>query len=292
MANVVANLPIERIHPDPGQPRKRFESAALHELAESIKTHGLLQPISVRRVDGHHVIVAGERRWRACKLAGLAEIPALIVDVTEDAARELSIIENLHRKDINVVEESDAYAELLRRMEENEERLIRAVGKPTGYVRDRLRLQGLCGPMREALVHGVITLPQGLHLAKLSTNAQMLAFEKMDGMNSKVFGRMCEALAEQESQADMFAATEKKSRAQREEERAALSRYDRFLEQIEGLLRRSFSVEDLSVLAEALDGDTGARAERITLIMRDLGKLVDALRRANGRQASLGLLEA
>ena len=109
----VSTLRLSEIEPDKGQPRKNFEPQALNDLADSIAAHGVLQPIVVRPARGGYVIVAGERRWRAARLAGLKEIPALVKELTDAEAMELALVENLQREDLDPVEEAMGYRQLM-----------------------------------------------------------------------------------------------------------------------------------------------------------------------------------
>ena len=112
----VETLPLREIEPDPGQPRKTFDQEALGELAASIAEHGLLQPIAVRpRPRGGYSIVAGERRWRACRMAGLNEVPVVVKDVSDEQAMELALVENLQREDLDPVEEAAGIRDLMNR---------------------------------------------------------------------------------------------------------------------------------------------------------------------------------
>ena len=108
-------LPVEQVTPGPNQPRKNFEEGALAELADSIARHGILQPLTVRRLaSGSYQIIAGERRWRAARMAGLTEIPALIVEADDRKVMELALIENLQREDLNPMEEATGFQTLIR----------------------------------------------------------------------------------------------------------------------------------------------------------------------------------
>ena len=109
--NGTKNLPLAKIEPNPDQPRKVFDQASLDELAESIRLHGVITPITVRKgeKDGYYQIIAGERRWRAARQAGLEDIPAMVLEAEEDEVMELALIENLQRQDLNPIEEAEGY---------------------------------------------------------------------------------------------------------------------------------------------------------------------------------------
>ena len=133
-------LKISQVEPNRGQPRKKFDEETLEELAESIRQHGILQPLLVQKRDNHYEIVAGERRWRAAKLAGLREIPVLIQEFTDQEAMEIALIENIQREDLNAVEEAQAYRTLMQEFHLTQEEVAEKVGKSRAAVANRLRL--------------------------------------------------------------------------------------------------------------------------------------------------------
>jgi ParB family chromosome partitioning protein len=151
-------LPIEFLKANPNQPRKRFNKADLDDLAESIKARGLLQPILVRPIaHEHYEIVAGERRWRAAQLAMLPDIPVIIRQLTDEAAAEIALIENVQRVDLNPMEEAAAYQRLIEVHGRTQEEISGAVGKSRSHVANLIRLMGLPPRARDALEEGKIT---------------------------------------------------------------------------------------------------------------------------------------
>jgi ParB family chromosome partitioning protein len=138
----IRNIALDRISPNPEQPRMIFDESALAELAASIREHGVLQPILVRPTDAHHhyQLVAGERRWRAAREAGLAEVPALIEQLDDDTALEIGIIENLQREDLSPLEEAMIYERMTSEHGYSVRRLAQKLGKDKGYIENRLRL--------------------------------------------------------------------------------------------------------------------------------------------------------
>ena len=156
--NLTAELSLSEIEPNKDQPRTHFDEEALQELADSIATHGLLQPIVVRPViGGTYQIVAGERRWRACRIAGLTTVPVIIKSLDDKQTMELALIENLQRKDLNPVEESRGYARLLKEFELTQEEVAERVGKSRSAVTNALRLLNLPDDMLNALADGRIS---------------------------------------------------------------------------------------------------------------------------------------
>ena len=139
----VNTLPIAEVEPNRDQPRKEFDQEALEELAASIAEHGVLQPILVRPVSGGYQIVAGERRWRAARLAGLVEIPAVIKEMTDQEVGQAALVENLQREDLNPVEEALGYHQLMEQFGMTQEQVAKKVSKSRPAVANAVRLLGL-----------------------------------------------------------------------------------------------------------------------------------------------------
>ena len=154
----IETLPLREIEPDPDQPRKTFDEEALGELAASIAEHGLLQPIAVRPQGlGGYSIVAGERRWRACRMAGLTEVPVVVKDVSDEQAMELALVENLQREDLDPVEEAAGIRELMTRCDLTQEQAARKLGKSRSALANSLRLLNLPETVLELLKGGFLT---------------------------------------------------------------------------------------------------------------------------------------
>ncbi|MEQ1509127.1 MAG: ParB/RepB/Spo0J family partition protein [Sphingopyxis sp.] len=148
-------LSVADIHPHPEQPRRHFDEAALNELADSLRDRGLIQPILVRpRGAGGWEIVAGERRWRAAQRAGLHQIPAIIRDLDDSETYTIALIENIQRKDLNAIEEADAYARLRDKLGHSADAIGRMIGKSRSHITNILRLLELPMPVREMIADG------------------------------------------------------------------------------------------------------------------------------------------
>lgn len=154
----VLEAEIHRLHPNPKQPRARFDDAALADLARSIEANGILQPILVRPADGGYEIVAGERRWRAAQKAGLHRVPVLVRDVADVQLLELALVENLQREDLNPADEARAYEVLVEDLGLSQDEVARRVGKDRATVANMLRLLNLPAPSLQALEGGRITV--------------------------------------------------------------------------------------------------------------------------------------
>ncbi len=146
--------PVEQIRSNPDQPRKRFDEQALESLAVTIREKGVLQPLLVRRVGNRYELIAGERRLRAAKKAGLEEVPVLIREAEESDRLELSILENIQREDLNPIEEARAYKQMLDRLQLTQEELARRVGKDRSSVANTMRLLQLPREIQEDLADG------------------------------------------------------------------------------------------------------------------------------------------
>ena len=148
-------LPISQVEPGLKQPRKRFDEESLSDLAESIRTHGLIQPLTVRRLSsGYYQIIAGERRWRASKQAGLTEVPAVIIEADDRKVMELGLIENLQREDLNPIEEAGGYKVLVEDYGLTQEEVAQQVGKSRSAVANAMRLLSLPDAVRMLLEEG------------------------------------------------------------------------------------------------------------------------------------------
>jgi len=153
----VRNIPISNIKPNPFQPRKIFKDEELKDLADSIKENGVLQPITVRRVGEHYEIVTGERRYRACKLLGFKDIPAIVKDISNDKMVEWALIENVQREDLNVVEEAEAYRDLVEKFNLTHEDISKKVGKSRAHITNILRVLELEDEIKNLLKENKIS---------------------------------------------------------------------------------------------------------------------------------------
>lgn len=148
---------INRVEPNREQPRKHFDEDALLELSESIKQFGLLQPILVQDRDSYYEIIAGERRWRAAKLAGLKEVPVIIRKYTEQEIVEISLIENIQREDLNAIEEAQAYKRLMTEFKLKQDEIAERVSKSRTAVTNSMRLLKLCDEVQQMIINDMIS---------------------------------------------------------------------------------------------------------------------------------------
>ena len=164
-----STLPVSQIESCRNQPRKNFDQEKLEELAESIRQHGVIQPLTVRKLSsGYYQIIAGERRWRAARMAGLAEVPAVVIEADDRLAMELAMIENLQREDLNPMEEAQGFRVLVENYGMTQEQAAASVGKSRSAVSNSMRLLALSEPLRALVEDGKLTAGHGRAILPLS----------------------------------------------------------------------------------------------------------------------------
>ncbi len=168
-------IPINLIKANAEQPRKVFDEDKIFKLSQSIKEHGIIQPLILKRSGESYIIIAGERRWRAAKLAGIKEIPAIIMDLTDKEVLEISLIENLQREDLNPIEEANAYKKLMSEFSLTQEELSTKVGRSRAAIANTIRLLNLDIKVQQYVIEGVIT--EGHARTLLSLSDKNLQFE-------------------------------------------------------------------------------------------------------------------
>lgn len=168
-----SKIPVDEIRPNPYQPRKVFNDEALKELSSSIKQHGVFTPILVKKSIQGFDLIAGERRLRASKLAGLKDIPAIIVDFDDQEMMEIALLENIQREDLNVIEEAKAYEKLIQRLGYTQEQLAHRVGKSREHITNLLRLLKLPEDVQEYVVSKQLSMGHVRALLGLKTEANM-----------------------------------------------------------------------------------------------------------------------
>jgi len=163
------SISINKIKSDEEQPRKLFDSEKIAELAESIKTHGIIQPLILRKyMDDQYIIVAGERRWRAAKMAGLKEVPGVIMELSDRDILEISLIENIQRQDLNPIEEALAYRKLLNDFKITQEELSKRIGKSRVAIANTMRLTNLDERVQQYIIENIISEGHGRVLLAIS----------------------------------------------------------------------------------------------------------------------------
>ena len=255
----VTRLPLQKVEPNPNQPRRRFDEEELQSLADSIAEHGILQPLAVRAMEGgFYQIIAGERRWRAARLAGLKEVPVVVVEADDRTVMELALIENLQRQDLNPMEEAEGYRVLTEEYGLTQEQAAARVGKSRPAVANALRLLALPEDVRSLVEKGELSAGHARAVLSLPTPArQRAAAQKILTLRLSV--RQAEAMCRR------LAAEEKKPEPAKrpavnyiaECEKALTRRLDRKVRIVSGKRKGRFELEfygeeDLQRLYEAL----------------------------------------
>ncbi len=198
----VTSLPLQKVEPNPNQPRHRFDEEELQALADSISEHGILQPLAVRKMEGgFYQIIAGERRWRAARLAGLQEVPVVVVEADDKTVMELALIENLQRQDLNPMEEAEGYRVLTEEYGLTQEEAAARVGKSRPAVANALRLLALPDEVRELVEKGELSAGHARAILSLPTKAkQKTAAQRILALRLSVrqAEAMCKRLAAEE----------------------------------------------------------------------------------------------
>ena len=187
-------LPISQVESCAAQPRKQFDPDALADLADSIRQHGIIQPLTVRKLQsGYYQIIAGERRWRAARMAGLTQVPAIVIEADDRKAMELALIENLQRADLNPIEEAEGYQQLISQYGMTQEQAAERVGKSRPAVANALRLLSLGPEILKLVEAGTISAGHARALLVLKTDGERMAVaQKVQNLSLSV--RQTEAL--------------------------------------------------------------------------------------------------
>ncbi|OIQ99084.1 putative chromosome-partitioning protein ParB [mine drainage metagenome] len=186
-ADSLLMLKVEQLRPGKYQPRSYMDDTALQTLAASIKTQGIMQPILVRHIDDeHYEIIAGERRWRASKIAGLEEVPVLVREIADEAALAMALIENIQRENLNPLEEAQGIKRLIDEFSMTHEKAAEAVGRSRVAVSNLLRLLTLCTPVQDMLMHGNLDMGHARALIGLTGSQQVMLAEQIVQSNYSV----------------------------------------------------------------------------------------------------------
>lgn len=172
----IVKLAAEKIHPSRYQPRLRFDEYALMELAQSIKENGLIQPITVREDKEGYEIIAGERRYRACLIAGYQEIPAYIMSPTEEQAAQMALVENVQRENLSAIEEAKSYVQIMRQAGLTQEEVAQKIGKSQSAVANKIRLLNLPEEIQQGVIEGKLTERHARALLKAPEDKQRQIF--------------------------------------------------------------------------------------------------------------------
>ena len=181
-------LPLQKVEPNPDQPRRRFDEAALAELADSVRQHGIIQPLTVRKLpSGFYQIIAGERRWRAARMAGLREVPVTVIEADDKKAMELALIENLQRADLDPIEEAQGYQQLMQEYGMTQSAVADRVGRSRPAVANALRLLALSAPVLDMVASGAISAGHARAILTLpDENTQLAVAQRVQNLQLSV----------------------------------------------------------------------------------------------------------
>lgn len=268
------------IFPNPSQPRKDFDPVKLEELAQSIRECGLMEPLIVVPRGDRYMIIAGERRWRACRLAGVTDVLVRILEADDQTVAELSLLENLQREDLNVIEIATAYQGLLD-MGLTEEDIAKKMGhKHVWIIKERLSLLNLQPVFMEYSIKGILSPAQALQMSRLPKNMQGLLYDKIISGKASTHEKLkslVNAMLYAQEQSCFFPEPTK-------DERETYNKYDRLMERIVSMLRQSFDREDLSILSKVLSSSAAQNIDRIELIILHLNKIKKALTQSDSKR--------
>lgn len=252
-------VPIERIRPNPEQPRRSFDEGALAELADSIRAKGVIQPLIVREADDSMFeIVAGERRWRAAQKAGLHELPVLVRDLSDTEVLEFAIIENIQRADLNAVDEATGYRQLMDRFDRTQEDIASALGKSRSHIANLLRLLTLPQDVQAFVVDGRLSAGHARALVGKENALDLARKIIKDGLSVR--------------QVEKLASAKRKNNAPQRQ----VVEKDADTKQIEKELAAHLG------MPVQIDHASGAENGKLTLKYRDLAQLDDLLRLLSG----------
>ncbi|GMK38971.1 stage 0 sporulation protein J [Paenibacillus sp. CCS19] len=220
----VIDVPLAQLRPNPYQPRKTFDEESIKELAESIKQHGVIQPIIVRTVLRGYEIIAGERRFRASQLCGNPSIPAVVRTFTDQQVMEIALIENLQREDLNAIETAIAYQALMDKFELTQEELSMKVGKSRSHIANFLRLLTLPASIKEDVSRGTLSMGHARALVGVKETNQQLELARL-------------SIEQEWSVRELEAAIQKQPEKQPDKEKAKSKKRDPYLESVEETLR-------------------------------------------------------
>lgn len=259
--NSSITLPLREIEPNRAQPRKQFDEGALAELADSISQHGILQPLLVRPlVSGGYQIVAGERRWRAARMAGLTEVPAVVREMSDQQVMQLALIENLQREDLTALEEAQGYQTLMESYELTQEEIAKIVGKSRPAVANALRLLNLPQAVRELVAEGKLSAGHARTLLPIESAQDILEMAQLTvkhGISVRELEKMVKKFLSHETETEPASPRKKKPRYFEEVELALNTHLGRKVKveggKNKGILQIEFyGEEDLANLVNSL----------------------------------------
>ncbi|MDD2900797.1 MAG: ParB/RepB/Spo0J family partition protein [Syntrophales bacterium] len=281
-------VPLNLIYPNPDQPRKVFPKEAMEELALSIKEQGLIEPLVVVPKGEKFMLIAGERRWRACQMAGIATAPVRILEADDRQIAEMALVENIQRQDLTPLEEARAFKEMLDKNGYTKEELAQKLGfKQVWRVDERLSLLNLALKFQDALAFGIITPSQGFEISRLSdAEDQEVVFRKIKAGELPTYNhlrRFVTAMVDSKKDKVLFAMPKK-------QDLEIVNRWEKTLDAVTGLIVKSFSPEDCKVLARVCQGNAQVNLIKIDMIIKHLNQVKKAMLENASRQEVYGII--
>jgi ParB family chromosome partitioning protein len=267
-------IALSYIYPNPDQPRKVFPRESLEELALSIKEQGLIEPLVVVPKGQKFMLIAGERRWRACQMAGLTAAPVRVLQADDRQIAEMALVENIQRQDLTPLEEAKAFKEMLDHGYTKEELAQKLGFKQVWRVEERLSLLNLSPKFQDALIFGVISPSQAFEISRLEDHGeQEVVFQKVKAGQLPTYNhlrRFVNAMVDAKKEQFLFAVPKK-------EDLETVYRWEKTLDAVTGLVVKSFSPDDCRVLARVLNGNSAVNIQKIDLIINHLNLIKKAL---------------
>lgn len=274
---------LDKIFPNPNQPRTQFDQAKLQELSDSIKEHGLMEPIILVRRKGGYMIVAGERRFRACQMAGLKKTHARVIKANKRKVAELALLENLQREDLNLIEEANAYSQLIE-MGLTMKQVAQKMGfKQTWRIQERLNILKLDPLYQECMIKNIITPSQAQELSRLSLEGQQVLFKMIKDGRANTYNKL-RALANTILFKEQYGEQTTLVNEPTKTEIKIKNKYDRMVDRLLQFITRSFSLDDLTVLKSVISSSVSLNIEKIDLIVEHLQKIKKAMIQAETTQ--------
>lgn len=284
------SLAIGLIYPNPDQPRKLFDQKALEELAENIRQYGVLQPLVVTRRGRKFLLIAGERRWRASQLAGRKYVPVRIIEADDAMVEELALLENIMRRDLNLLEEAKGYQALLDRGYTVDSLAAKLGFKQSWRITERTSLLNLAGDYQDCLVKGILSPSQAFELSRVPADRQPIVFRKIRNGELNSYEKLrafVTAMVNIEETAALFDVP-----AMTEEEQTALTSYERMIERCVEVVAKAYDGNDLVVLKKVTRANIQTNIDRLDLIVKGLAKIRKTLTENVMQQTALELVKA
>jgi ParB family chromosome partitioning protein len=269
------------IYPNPDQPRKFFPKDALEELALSIKEQGLIEPLVVVPRGEKFMLIAGERRWRACQIVGLEKVPVRIMEADDRQIAEMALVENLQRQNLTPLEEAKAFQDMLDRGYTKAELAQKLGFKQVWRVDERLSLLNLASKYQELMILGIISPSQAFEISRLRDHDdQEVVFRKIKMGDLPTYNhlrRFVNVMVESKKERTLFALPKK-------EDLEVVARWEKSLDAVTGLIVKSFSPDDCRVLATVMQGNVQVNIMKIDLIIKHLNMIKKAMLENSSRQ--------